>query len=268
MVAAPINFQYMQIFDVDEIKRRADCRDVARWLLGEPAHNHGKYVTYNASIIGRPEKTDSLQVYANGYKDFGDGSGGDVIKFAQLVKGCDFPAALHLLNDYIGGALAIAERWQPAKVCKHIVKDEKPTAEWQAIGADIVTRAERCLWSRHPECDRALDYLRCVRGLSNEQIKDRHFGYIPAGFYTDWIKPDGKKAWINAGITIPWYASDGTIFKLNVRCRVGNLAEHLGIPEDTYQGKPLAKYIQLAGGKSGLYVAGAFNADLRHSTIG
>ncbi|MEP7286955.1 MAG: hypothetical protein ABI947_14455 [Chloroflexota bacterium] len=157
--------------DTADLKSRVDCRAIARAYLGEPKHSAGKYDTY---LAPRGEKTASFQVYADGFKDFGDGEQhGDHIELIKLLDSGahDFKSALSILASFAGGSAhptpRIVQRPAPAV-------NEPPSAAWQTCARTLIASGVKLLWS--PSGSAALAWLR-GRGLSDDTIRAAQLGY-------------------------------------------------------------------------------------------
>ena len=106
-------------------------------------------------------------------------------------------------------------------------QDNQPPKKWQETGKNFCERAARYLWLPIPAAQAALTYLR-GRGLSDETIKRKKYGYCPMGKNGRWygekpeeggfekwglkpedIKDEKKRArgtlLIPPGIVIPWF---------------------------------------------------------------
>jgi 5S rRNA maturation endonuclease (ribonuclease M5) len=224
----------------------------------------------------------SFTVYSSVFRDYGGaGDSGDVYTFLQRELNLSFAEAVNWLRRYVGGHIQpAAQRPAPAPA----TPNEPPPAEWQSAARAGLEAAQRYLWSDKPAARRALAYLRTVRGLNDDTIRAAGYGYNPNWQAVNWRNPDtGRKAYLPPGIIEPW-ESDGALWALRVRCRVGNLADALGIPPDTDRtGEELPKYLNLAGSKQSgalyngnaiqpgrdvLIVEGGFDAQLAGQILG
>ena len=76
----------------EEIKETVSMRDVlARYGVEVGANGMCKCPIHN-------ERHPSMKVYADGYKCFACGSGGDIFRFVQDMEGCDFKQAFIILG--------------------------------------------------------------------------------------------------------------------------------------------------------------------------
>lgn len=243
-----------------ELKQKIDLRDLVSecWGTGKQS---GKATLFQARWRDG-DRHASFAVYADGYKDFGgQGESGDVFGFLQNEFNLTFIEAVEWLRHYVGDRSNRSPKIVTKSQQKIVTTGyEPPSAEWQQAARLAIAEAQNQLW-QSPD---VLDYLRNIRGLSDETIKRFKLGYNPDWRKLDYINPTtGKTIWLAPGITIPVEA-DGALWAVRIRCRVGNLATHLNIPDDRkHNGQPLPKYLNLSGSR----LNGAlFNGDvLNHS---
>lgn len=231
-----------------------DLRVLAAQRYGE-GQRAGKAVLYRAPWRA-DDDTPSFAVYADGFKDFGGtGESGSTFDWIMREYGLTFAEARAFVQAAIGG-LSMAEAQRPLRP-ESSSPSEPPSAEWQQAAEAALAHCQERLWS--PAGTRALDYLRQVRGLTDDTIRRFGLGYNPAWRSLPYTQPETDKAIaLPSGIVIPWRAS-GALWALRVRCRVGNFAAHLGLPDDQQRsGKPLPKYLALSGSHQS---AALFNAD-------
>lgn len=116
---------------------------------------------------------------------------------------------------------------------------EAPPEQWQEAAGAFAHECQRLLYSSQGQ--EALAYLR-RRGLSDATIKKACLGYHPAATYgrpSDWGQRVVK---LPQGIVFPWFVQ-GHVWRVTVR----NAQIKTGP----------GRYIQLAGGSNGLYLADA-----------
>ena len=235
-----------------------DCRAVVERDLGPPKHATGSYSLYKCPFH-HERKGYSLVVYATYWRCFGKcGEGGDVIAWVMRYHDLGFQAACERLahGDLPRTNVHLHQTPTPDPI------SEPPDAAWQRSAKHIAEQAEDYLWQ--PQGQRALDYLRNKRGLTDESIQAAQLGYIP-GRPHEWIEMDGIK--IPCGITIPWYA-DGAIWGIKVRRSAGEqryqqasggnvkgclyLADHIqpGLPIFITEGEFDALIVWQVGGKN------------------
>lgn len=234
-----------------DLKARVDLRDIVRRLWGEPEHSSPRYDVHRARWRKDGSRA-SFTVYADRYKDYGgSGEGGDVFAFIQKDLNLTFKEALAWVADYLGGTAPDHQpRRAPTAPPRH-PSQEPPPIQWQQAAQGALAGAQAYLWGDTPDAAQVRDYLRTVRGFTDDTIKRAGYGYNPT-----WRRVDGA-GMLAPGIIEPW-ACDGALWALRVRCRVGNLAAALGIPDDTIRGNTSPKYLNLKGSKQ----AGAlYNAD-------
>lgn len=217
--------------DVEGLKSRVDIVRVAEGYT--ELKQRSRAWVGRCPLPEHEDKSPSFAVYedSQSWHCFGCGAGGDVIALVQAVEGVDFREAVRRL----GGEDARSEGGNPAKRKKRIsrepVEQGPPTLEWQAAAWELVTAAERTLWS--DQGTRARAYL-AGRGLSEETMRARRLGYVPGG-PQQWVDAYGLK--VPCGITIPWVIDDD-LWQVKVRRAAGPI-----------------KYMQVAGGSAhGLYL--------------
>jgi hypothetical protein len=220
--------------DLDDLRPRLNCRNIARHYLGEPKISTRKYDQY---IAPRGERTESFTVYDDGFKDFGgNGDSGDAFALIMLLdsNAHSFSDAVKIAADFVGGTIApITFRRpviKPAATNKHLI------ANWQESARAEIDRAEQRLWSNNPHARKALAYLRTERRYTDETIRAARLGF------------DHKR---NA-VVIPWIVN-GVIWAVKYRLLTpregerkytsltdGNQAESLFGADLVQAGKPLA----------------------------
>ncbi len=244
--SAAAGFEKRGTFDAEAIKSQIDCRDLARQAWGDPKRSRARYDQHFSQWRNDGRKP-SFTVYFNGYKDQGGkGDSGDVLDFIMKQYGLTFPDAVQWAADYIGGA-GLAS--QPTQASQRPVNNEPPSANWQQITRQELEKSQNYLWSGMPDANKALDYLRHKRGLTDDAIRRAGLGYLPSWTQTAFCDEDGKRKSIPPGVVIPYWI-DGILWALRVRCRVGNLADALNISEDQWPGgEPYDKYLNFTGSK-------------------
>ncbi|MBL8118233.1 MAG: toprim domain-containing protein [Anaerolineae bacterium] len=264
------------------LKARVDLRDIVSYFWGTPARRQQTYDQYFSAWRddgGHP----SFTVYAANYYDFGGANDfGDVYSFVQRELNLPYWQSVHWLEAHLEGTPLPhppPRRYHPPPTAT----TSPPSAAWIKSASAAAAAAANYLWSGRTDANRALDYLRTVRGLRDETIRAAGYGYNPVWRQIDFPNPEtGQPIHLAPGITEPWY-SDGHLWSLRIRCRVGNLARHLGLKDDEYQdGLPMPKYINLIGSKQAgalynadslrpgqdvLVVEGAFDAVLARQTL-
>ncbi len=229
------------------LKERVDLREVVRRLWGEPRHTSPRYDVHEARW--RPDgKNASFAVYATHFKDYGGaGQGGDVFAFLQEDQSISFIEALHWVDNYLGGTTpTTAPKTAPTSATSN---NEPPPAAWQNAARAALERTQAYLWGDAPDAKRALNYLRTVRGLTDDTIRASGYGYNPRWTPVPGAEHDtNKTSRLAPGIIEPWWC-DGALWALRVRCRVGNLAHALGVPDEQLKGKTGPKYLNLSGSR-------------------
>jgi hypothetical protein len=240
--------------DLQDLKSRFDARDVYQALVGTGKRS-GKALVDR--VPWRDDHKPSLNVYADGWVDRATGERGDLVALVQRLLNMSFGEAVQYLAGLAGGS--VAPRRVPFRASNQppATRSEPPPRTWQQAALAEVARWERYLWSARPDAQRALAYLRDVRGLLDETIRAARLGYNPRWSKTSWRQADGRYAHLAPGIVIPWTVA-GALWAVKVRCIVGNLAEALGRDPEQLRGEESPKYLNLADGNQ----AGAlYNAD-------
>jgi DNA primase len=237
-----------------DVTARVDLRDVVSSILG-PGKRAGGAVMYCSPF--RSEAHPSFAVYTDGWHDFKTGEHGDAIDFIRRYFNYTFPEAVAFLSGQPINTTINTKIGSPLHGRKG--QDEPPAIEWQKVMADEAKRASDYLWSERADARQVLNILRTSRGLHDDTLRRFQIGYVPTWRKTMYTDPEtGKPVCLPPGIVIP-VRSDGALWALHIRCRVGSLAEALGIPPDTDQdGNPLGKYRYAKGSKP---IGAVFNGD-------
>jgi 5S rRNA maturation endonuclease (ribonuclease M5) len=248
----------------EALKTTTNLREVVRVLWGKPQQTRQQYDVY-ASRWRDDGQKPAFTVYDTYFKDYGgEGISGDVYIFLQNELNCDFKEALEWLANYHGESTLPVQAASAKDIQKTTAKDNPaPAKDWQDAAKAILKQSQAYLWSDTADAHKALNYLREIRGLSDESIRKAGYGYNPSWQKINWIQPQtNKQAALAPGIIEPWYY-DGNLWALRIRCRVGNLAEALDIPDDIIGENPSPKYLNLAGSKQNgaLYNGDAIRAD-------
>lgn len=138
------------------------------------------------------------------------GRAGDAIDYLKQRENLGFREACEILSG--GAPMPECNRsvTTPADFTTYQPK-QPPPKEWQDKARRIIDDCERNLWADIGAKARA--WL-AARGLWEETLLGWRVGYCPKdGYY------HGQK--MERGIVIPWFDSDATIWKLNVRRPVG-----------------------------------------------
>jgi hypothetical protein len=226
--------------DIEFLKTRTDCREIAYRYLGAPRITHHNYVQYLAPH--RAEHTASFTIYADHFYDFGTSEHGDALNLIQLLEKCDLRRAIEILAEFAGERPPTAKPTRPIAQSTSVSANtsEPPSAEWQHLLVEIVQVSAAQL--RDPKWAGKRRYLQ-QRGLNDTTIDAAQLGYNP-----QWLDltVNNQPIKIGPGLLIPWYV-EGVLWAVHIR------------PDS---GKP--KYIYAAGGKN----AGAlYNADAIRSGL-
>lgn len=234
--------------NAEQLKHQHDLRAIVAHFWGEPQRRTRTYDVHFARWRDDGHKP-AFTVYATYYKDYGGtGSGGDIYNFLQAELNCDFKTALDWLENYSGQTPATPPQPHQQRTNLPPQYGQAPGADWQQAASQALATTQVYLWSNRHDARAALAYLRDVRGLTDESIQAAGYGYNPQWLPVDWSNPNtAKAAYLAPGIIEPWHY-DGHLWALRVRCRVGNLAQALNIPDDVNRtGNTLPKYLNLAG---------------------
>lgn len=253
--------------DADDLSRRADLREIAAQLWGQPAKHHAKYDQHHARWRAGDD-TPSFTVYADGFKDFGgDGESGDVYNFLQRELNKSYSESVAWLSRYLDGATVHTASRHAAPVT---ARNEPPAAAQQQEARRLIAECQRRLWADTDAGRAALDYLH-GRGLNDETIRARGYGLNPDWARSSYRNPDtGKLAKLAPGITIP-YVLDGVVWALRVR----TLPQFNGLGLDKYMSFPGSKFVGTLYGGDGLeancnvlFVEGEFDCAIAQQELG
>ena len=146
--------------------------------------------------------TDRFRVKDDGFfcrqcRSVEDHGWGDAIDFVMWLDGVDFKEA----TEALGGSISAPVRRPDVNTGTIVPKaDERPVKDFSGR----VERAHERLFGRSPEGLSAWLYLNGERGIERGTAKDFRLG-------VECWSEDG------VGITMPWYAQDGTIPAVRVR---------------------------------------------------
>lgn len=229
--------------DIPALKARIDLRDIAETLLGPAVKRRHKYSSFYAP--NREERSPSLMVWRDGFKDFGSGDkGGDLFTFLERYAGLSFTDVLEQY-DPDGGELifdvrsAASPRQRPdATALAH--QDDARFARWQTIAQRLVSESHANLKN-----DISVQTYLSNQGYTPETIDTRQLGYNP-----DWqkIRFDDDTLWLPPGIVYPWLV-DGGVWAIKVRCpyernnQPDALSQLMNLPPQK------AKYMHVGGGR-------------------
>lgn len=235
-------------YDGSALKARIDCRDLAQATI--PSHfvrRQGKMDRYY-SPFREDGRSAAFSAYADGFKDYGgEGRYYDAIAFIQTLKQLDYAAACDWLWDWIGGAPTAPITAAPRRQARNT----PPNAAWQTAVRAQLARWQAQLWAN----DAVLNYLRHIRGLSDETIRTAQLGYNPVwtGF-----RCEGKQLKVAPGIVLPWFA-DSQLYAVRIRTHTGQLAQMTGKDDSALD----SKYMSVRGSRqsAGFYHVDAIQAD-------
>jgi len=163
------------------------------------------------------------------------GRSGSAVDYLMQKRGLSKQAALAEVG-WIPKDGSIPSFLIPASACEQRPRWNDPPQPWQDAAIDFARQCQRLLWSQQGTL--ALDYLR-GRGLCDKVIKGAMLGYHPSVAYGPahlW----GRAVKLPQGIVIPWFI-EGLLWRVTIR------------DETVAQGS--GRYIQIAGGSNGLYLA-------------
>lgn len=232
--------------DLSQQIKAIDLRTYAPRILGTgPNKHHSNHDTYRADVIGRPERTPSLAVYADGFKNYGvGGESGSAIDLAMLAWNCDYGTAVKGLADLLGFARGDRPTPRPAlRVMTQIIETAEDFADWQTSAATVDPLP---LATDHPAATAFL----LSKGYTPQTITARGIRYTSAWVETGYIA-DGKPAKIAPGIVYTHRDQHGqpvAIFTRLINPKPGK-----------------SKVVQTAGGKPKLGIYG--NLDTPHAPV-
>lgn len=232
--------------DISALKARIDLRDVAEKIIGPPVKRRAKYSTFYAP--DRDERTPSLQVWRDGFKDFGSSEkGGDLFVFLERYAGLSFKEVLEQYDPDGGIVVAFdAHKKRRAPVLPNTVPQqhaaEATFIQWQALTHKLATECQKLL-QNNLSVQKHLYTL----GYTDTTISARGIGYNP-----EWRKftlaGSEETFWLPPGIVYPWIVDD-QIYAIKVRCpyekdgKPDALAQLMGMAPQK------AKYMHVGGGR-------------------
>lgn len=220
-----------------DLKGRIDLRSIAEQLLGTPARRSYQYLQFRAP--DRDERTPSLTVWADGYKDFGaSDQHGDIFDFLATYGNQSFQEALAFLD----GAERFSPPSSPIQASPRRVSSA-PDPTWQQAAQTALQHCQRFLM----KTPAARQYL-YDQGYTNATIELRGLGFNPQWKRLNWKKPDGKAAWLPPGIVFPWYRN-GQLYALKVRTAHGTHDQPDAVARLLNRPPEPMKYMQVAGGR-------------------
>lgn len=219
---------------IREIKRQ-DLRDSAPHILGqEPKRRTAKYDEYFAP--DRDERTPSLKVWADGFKDFGDTrKGGDHFVFVQRYAGLGIKEAIayysghntHFTLNYVAP--------RPRK------PDESVSDGWQTEHHRLLTQFQKALWKAR----------RILKVLKQWGYDLNELQQLGIGYNRSWEKT--SSGWVAPGIVYPRYDADGNLVALRIRCPFENKDGTPDILARAMRKQPAKdKYMSATGSKPSL----------------
>jgi DNA primase len=244
-------------YDVDLLKSEFDLRNYAR-SLGISGRDSGRAYVVQAD---QNDKHPSGSFYPDGFLDRRTGKTIKSIQFVQQAEKLNYPRALKRIAEFIGITPTIqpndpTARPAPSTLARVVGSPSAsklpsdPAAltdpAWQNVARQLVNDAQSELWNGSPRSLAALAYLHNERGLSDDTIRAAQLGYTDHWIKTSFVQ-DGNVAKLAAGLVIPHIDHDGKINAIRVRCRVGNLASALGLPDDLLKGEISPKYLSFSG---------------------
>lgn len=235
------------MYNIEELKEKTDCRDVAQSLLGQPIRSTSKRILYSCPF--HKENHGSFWVYEDGYTCYGQcNESGTVIDLVMKVKGLDLKAAC----DYLGGSQFVSETPRP-KITRP-EEPEPPSGEWQKSAWDTM-QAAFVMLNRQTGIP-AMRYLTEVRKLEPWVVWYYNLGYIPlptkAAHQVTWVNSFGVAA--PCGITLPHIDPQNNLW--GVRVRLPKPPKPVNTPPE--------KYSSFKGGKlkGGLFGGSKFKPEL------
>ncbi len=197
--------------DTATLKAGHDLRDLVESLWGPPQRRSQDYVVYHAP--DRQERTASLTIWRDGFKDFGDTRpGGDHFTFLERYEGMNFKKALHFLGAET--APHNGKATQPRHKARRSVDAQfaTPRPGWEPRARQVLRKCQKDLCNS-PQVVQFLIEL----GYTQNSITARGLGYNARWRKLGWQDAAGKDAWLPPGIVYPWIV-DGTLRALKVRC--------------------------------------------------
>ncbi len=151
---------------IEQVKRATNIADIiGSYLeLKKAGRNYKGVCPFHSEKSASFMVSTELQIY----KCFGCNKAGDVFSFIQEIEGVDFPEALQKLADRAG--IKIEKTHQdPNKAKKSVI------FEINHLAAELY----HYILLKHPLGKEALKYVKGVRKLTDQTIKDFKIGYAP-----------------------------------------------------------------------------------------
>lgn len=206
----------MYSYDIDELKRQADLKELYEKITGMKLRKHSNHWTGSCPqcegddrFYIRPEDNPQTWVCTHCHPNkgtavdlvalcyhlptSGKGLNETVAKLAELLNVPESSCAKHNSNH--------------SNSYKFIPKPKKtmpdtPSQEWQTAVREQILFAQDCLWSKPYR--RELDYLR-NRGFTDDTLRGYSIGFMPTYKKLSVTSDDGRAVGTTTGIYIPTY---------------------------------------------------------------
>jgi hypothetical protein len=213
--------KYFDRIDFDAIHAAADVRLLAEKYL-EPGRRRDRFVCpacHEDNLTARPKVWGCWSCSAHD----SEGAGRDAIGLVALAAGLSRIDAAKRLAAELGIGPTPASWGAPNQATKQArpkpPEPPKPyeNESWQAGMLHVIDQSHLRLMARADDLARqAWDYLTIERKLKPETIEKYRLGLNPDGLESDEMMADGKRWYMQPGITIPWLAGSRVI-AVNVR---------------------------------------------------
>lgn len=179
----------------------------------------------------------------------GDGKYHNVIDYVMQRDGAGFSEACEILG---GGNYKDTVIYKPPENAPLVESQPNNADNWQEIANKIVQYSESNLWGNTPGSQKALDYLRKERGLTDATIKKQRLGLS----YGDYV----GRIYVTGGIIIPafakgqiWYIKIRLLEGIRYKCQNRDCRETLEKPGICPFCGEKNKYRGVPGGKAAIY---------------
>lgn len=240
--------------ELSQLKLRVRLETEVEKVIGRPVRVSRQRLFFNCPKghdVDSPSFVVSLDYQT--YKCFGCGIQGDVIDWWQWQEGLDIPEIRKRLEAMGPLPPDVKRSRETARKPKRARGDPPPDA-WQTRARFYVEKSSDVLWS--PRGKQALAYLREIRGLNDETIRDFDLGYNPTGQHfrpvTAWGLTKGKAVYFSRGIVIPCEVQ-GAIWYVQVRRPTAGDSLHRYIGDPLASWQPKVKYWTLRGSGKAIF---------------
>lgn len=234
--------------ELQQLASGIDLREIVKRFWGQGKTQSDGSVRYKARWKNGDNPT-RFAVYEHHYYDYKDGDHGDVYDFLCNELKIDFKRAVEEVRRIAGGQYTSVRKDYEIVQSRNTFR-APPDETWQKVLLREVRRLSDYLLIM-PETKPVRDYLRDVRGISEDQQYYDRLGYNATWRRLD-LRIGDRQVWMPPGIIIPRYEY-GILFGVRVRLMTGKVAQYTGIENVELRHQ---KYSSVTGSKHTLAVAG------------